>query len=46
VTAQQIPLATMNHRFAKIEGALKRLIWMVGVNLTATLAVIFMLLRN
>jgi hypothetical protein len=31
--------------FAKIEGELKRLTWMVGFNLAATVAVIFMVLR-
>jgi hypothetical protein len=43
VTAQQIWLAAVDQRFAKIEGDLKRLTRMVGANLTATVAAIFML---
>jgi len=39
-------LDSMDHRFAKIEGDLKRLTWMVGFNLTANVAVIFTLLRH
>jgi hypothetical protein len=35
-----------NQRFAKIEGELKLLTWMVGFNLAATVGVFFMLLRH
>ena len=38
--------AAMDQRFAKIEGELKLLTWMVGFNLAATVGVIFMLLRH
>jgi hypothetical protein len=34
----------MEQRFAKVEGNLKRLIWMVAINLTATAGVIVILL--
>jgi len=39
-------LDTMDRRFTKIEGDLKRLIWMVGFTLAPTVAVIFTLLRH
>jgi len=45
VTALQNWLAAVDQRLATIEGDLKRLTWMVGVNLTATVAIFFMLLR-
>ena len=35
-----------NQRFAKIEGEIKLLTWMVGFNLAATVGVFFMLLRH
>ena len=38
--------SAMDQRFAKIEGDLKLLTWMVGFNLAATVGVIFMLLRH
>ena len=35
-----------NQRFAKIEGEIRLLSWMIGFNLAATVGVIFMLLRH
>lgn len=35
-----------NQRFAKIEGEIKLLTWMIGFNLAATIGVFFMLLRH
>jgi hypothetical protein len=35
-----------NQRFARIEGELKLLSWMLGFNLAATVGVLFMLLRH
>jgi hypothetical protein len=35
-----------NQRFAKIEGDIKLLTWMVGFNLAATVGVFFLLLRH
>ena len=35
-----------NQRFARIEGDLKLLTWMIGFNLAATVGVFFMLLRH
>ncbi|MGA8548819.1 MAG: hypothetical protein WB678_01150 [Stellaceae bacterium] len=35
-----------HQRFAKIEGEIKLLTWMVGFNLVATVGVFFMLLRH
>ncbi len=35
-----------NQRFAKIEGELKLVTWMVGLNLAPTVGVFFMLLRH
>ncbi len=35
-----------NQRFARIEGKIKLLTWMVGFNLAATVGVFFMLLRH
>jgi len=36
----------MDQRFAKIEGDLKLLTWMVGFNLAATVGLIFLFLRH
>jgi hypothetical protein len=36
----------MDQRFAKIEGDIKLLTWMVGFNLAATVGIIFLLLRH
>ena len=36
----------MDQRFAKIEGELKLLTWMVGFNLAATVGIVFLLLRH
>jgi hypothetical protein len=36
----------MDQRFAKIEGDLKLLTWMIGFNLAATVGIIFLLLRH
>ena len=36
----------MDQRFAKIEGELKLLTWMVGFDLAATVGIIFLLLRH
>ena len=35
-----------NQRFAKIEGDIKLLSWMIGFNLAGTVGIIFMLLRH
>jgi hypothetical protein len=35
-----------NQRFAKVEGELKLLSWMLGFNLAATIGVFFLLLRH
>lgn len=34
-----------NQRFARMEGALKLLTWIIGFNLTPTVGVFFLLLR-
>jgi hypothetical protein len=34
----------MDQPFARIESALKRLVWMLAINLTATVGIILMLL--
>jgi hypothetical protein len=36
----------MDQRFAKVEGDIKLLTWMVGFNLAATVGIIFLLLRH
>jgi hypothetical protein len=36
----------MDQRFAKIEGDIKLLTWMVGFNLADTVGIIFLLLRH
>jgi len=38
--------SAMDQRFAKIEGDLKLLTWMVGFNLAATVSLIFLFLRH
>ena len=38
--------ADFNQRFAKIEGDIKLLSWMIGFNLAGTVGIIFMLLRH
>ncbi len=46
IAAYENRFTAMDQRFAKIEGDLKLLTWMVGFNLAATIGVIFMLLRH
>ena len=38
--------ADFNQRFAKIEGDIKLLSWMIGFNLAGTVSITFMLLRH
>lgn len=35
----------MDRRFAKIDAANRRILWMTGLNLALTMAVLFLLLR-
>ncbi len=46
IAAFENRFTAMDQRFAKIEGDLKPLTWMVGFNLAATVGVIFILLRH
>ena len=46
IAAYENRFITMDQRFAKIEGDLKLLTWMVGFNLAATVGLIFLLLRH
>jgi len=39
-------LTKIDARFAKIEGDLKLLTWMIGFNLAATVGILFLLLRH
>ena len=36
----------ISQRFAKVDGALRLLSWMLGCNLAGTVGIIFMLLRH
>jgi hypothetical protein len=46
IAAHENRFTAMDQRFAKIEGDLKLLTWMVGFNLAATVGIIFLLLRH
>ena len=46
IAASDNRFTAMDQRFAKIEGDLKLLTWLVGFNLAATVGIIFMLLRH
>ena len=46
IAAYENRFTAMDKRFAKIEGDLKLLTWMVGFNLAATVGIIFLLLRH
>jgi hypothetical protein len=46
IAAYENRFTVMDQRFAKIEGDLKLLTWMVGFNLAATVGIIFILLRH
>ena len=46
IAAYENRFTTMDQRFAKIEGDLKLLTWMVGFNLAATVGIVFLLLRH
>jgi hypothetical protein len=46
IAAYENRFTAMDQRFAKIEGDLKLLTWMVGFNLAATVGIIFLLLRH
>jgi hypothetical protein len=46
IAAYENRFASMDQRFAKIEGDLSLVKWMLGFNLAATISVIFMLLRH
>ena len=46
IAAYENRFAGMDQRFAKIEGDLRLLTWMVGFNLAATVGIILILLRH
>jgi hypothetical protein len=46
IAAYENRFTAMDQRFAKIEGDLKLLTWMVAFNLAATVGIIFLLLRH
>jgi hypothetical protein len=46
IAAYENRFTALDQRFAKIEGDLKLLTWMVGFNLAATVGTIFLLLRH
>jgi hypothetical protein len=46
IAAYDNRFTAMDQRFAKIEGDLKLLTWMVGFNLAATVGIIFLLMRH
>jgi len=46
IAAYENRFASMDQRFAKIEGDLRLLTWMVGFNLAATVGIILILLRH